>query len=263
MPVDANTNGASSSAFPTSVITPGIDSAPATTGGLSDTPDVVTLNEPQKFATDFATAGADEATSTAPAVGSVSGGSAGAEQETKSVNVLLSDTRNTSSSLSPSPFPAAAINNEPDTHCDDPAASNNEKRNDAQGEASTNTRSLDIRETSSTRPQSKSSLDINNQNSVAPSSSTVSPPTNNTTKPSTSTLSKSDEINNQNHSKRPPLSKSICISNLVRPFTLPALKSKLEDFGDLDYFWINSIKSHCFVTVRIAFPGLKYGWHKA
>jgi hypothetical protein len=48
---------------------------------------------------------------------------------------------------------------------------------------------------------------------------------------------------------RPPPSASICVSNLVRPFTLPALREKLASFGEVTDFWINSIKSHCFVTV--------------
>lgn len=53
-----------------------------------------------------------------------------------------------------------------------------------------------------------------------------------------------------NSSSEPPSSASICVSNLVRPFTLPALHELLDDYGDQDYFWINTIKSHCFVTVR-------------
>ena len=59
------------------------------------------------------------------------------------------------------------------------------------------------------------------------------------------------DMNGDAESSHPPPSASIYVSNLVRPFTLSALKSKLEEFGQLEYFWINSIKSHCFVTVSI------------
>ena len=52
-------------------------------------------------------------------------------------------------------------------------------------------------------------------------------------------------------SHTPPPSTSVCVSNLVRPFTLPSLREKLEEFGEYSYFWINSVKSHCFVTVNI------------
>lgn len=51
---------------------------------------------------------------------------------------------------------------------------------------------------------------------------------------------------------RPPPSASICLSNLVRPFTLPALREKLAAFGTVSYFWINIVKSHCYVTVSRA-----------
>ena len=44
------------------------------------------------------------------------------------------------------------------------------------------------------------------------------------------------------------LSCSIIVANLRRPFTNIELKEKLEGFGKVDYFWINQIKTHCFVT---------------
>ena len=42
------------------------------------------------------------------------------------------------------------------------------------------------------------------------------------------------------------------VMNLVRPYTLPQLKELLGHTGTLvpDGFWIDSVKSHCFVIVR-------------
>lgn len=42
-------------------------------------------------------------------------------------------------------------------------------------------------------------------------------------------------------------SSCVLIKNLRRPFTIPQLKSKLEEFGQIQYFWIDTIKSHCYV----------------
>lgn len=200
---------------------------------------MVTLNEPQKPATDFASADAGEPTVDAAA--NVTG-AGGAGQESKSVPALLSDARDvlpSSSRLSPS---SSAVH-QSKTHYDNPAGSNSEKRDNAQGGISstiTPTQSLNIRGVSSNTSSNRISKEINNQiqNSVANNPSSSS---------NLSSYSKPTEQNTQ--SQKPPLSRSICISNLVRPFTLPALKSKLVDFGDMDFFWINSIKSHCFVTV--------------
>lgn len=49
---------------------------------------------------------------------------------------------------------------------------------------------------------------------------------------------------------RNPVSKIVHIRNLVRPFTLPQLKELLRRTGPIleDEFWIDKIKSHCFVT---------------
>nr|XP_054769210.1 apoptotic chromatin condensation inducer in the nucleus-like [Lytechinus pictus] len=46
------------------------------------------------------------------------------------------------------------------------------------------------------------------------------------------------------------LSNIIHVNNLTRPFTLPQLKELLGRYGTLsaDGFWMNNIKSHCFVT---------------
>jgi hypothetical protein len=37
----------------------------------------------------------------------------------------------------------------------------------------------------------------------------------------------------------------------VRPFTVPQLKELLGKTGAVQSFWIDSIKSHCFVTVGV------------
>jgi len=54
-------------------------------------------------------------------------------------------------------------------------------------------------------------------------------------------------------SKR-PISNVLHVSNLTRPFTLPQLKELLSKYGRIlckdskDYFWINPVKSHCYVA---------------
>ena len=51
--------------------------------------------------------------------------------------------------------------------------------------------------------------------------------------------------------KNPPC-KTLHVKNLVRPFTLNQLKDLLGKHGTLvqDGFWIDRIKSHCYVVVR-------------
>lgn len=52
---------------------------------------------------------------------------------------------------------------------------------------------------------------------------------------------------------RMPVSCILHVSNLVRPFALSQLKQLLSENGEFlaDSFWINNIKSHCFVTVSV------------
>lgn len=52
---------------------------------------------------------------------------------------------------------------------------------------------------------------------------------------------------------RRPVSCVVHVMNLVRPFTVSQLKQLLGRTGKLieSGFWINSIKSHCYVTVSI------------
>ena len=50
----------------------------------------------------------------------------------------------------------------------------------------------------------------------------------------------------------------LIIRNLVRPFTLRQLREFLGKFGTIaeDGFWIDRIKSHCYVTVSIIIRAL-------
>lgn len=52
-----------------------------------------------------------------------------------------------------------------------------------------------------------------------------------------------------------PESVFIHVRNLKRPFTLGSLQNVLKKFGEFDVekeFWIDSIRSHCFVKVSSA-----------
>lgn len=68
---------------------------------------------------------------------------------------------------------------------------------------------------------------------------------------------------------RGKVSNIVHLSNLVRPFTLGQLKELLGRTGTLleDGFWIDKIKSHCYVTVRLCLlavildPGLCLNRH--
>jgi hypothetical protein len=44
-------------------------------------------------------------------------------------------------------------------------------------------------------------------------------------------------------------SETLLIKNLKRPFAVSSLKELLTEFGAIKDFWIDSIKTHCFVTV--------------
>ena len=52
-----------------------------------------------------------------------------------------------------------------------------------------------------------------------------------------------------------PASQILYIRGLTRPFTLPLLKELLGRYGTLvdGEFWLDKIKSQCFVTVNILF----------
>lgn len=47
---------------------------------------------------------------------------------------------------------------------------------------------------------------------------------------------------------QPPPTRSIYIRNLVRPLTVNQLKKKLSEFGTIEHFWIDAIRSHAYVT---------------
>lgn len=47
----------------------------------------------------------------------------------------------------------------------------------------------------------------------------------------------------------PPVTTSIYISNLARPFILAQLRDLLEEFGVLSFLWLDSIKSHAYASV--------------
>lgn len=54
---------------------------------------------------------------------------------------------------------------------------------------------------------------------------------------------------------RNPQNEALHVKNLVRPFTLNQLKDLLGKHGILveGGFWIDKIKSHCYVVVRVLF----------
>ncbi|KAJ3270508.1 Eukaryotic translation initiation factor eIF-1 [Terramyces sp. JEL0728] len=41
---------------------------------------------------------------------------------------------------------------------------------------------------------------------------------------------------------------TIAVHNFTRPLNIVELKSKLEDFGTVTFFWIDKIRSHCYAT---------------
>lgn len=49
-----------------------------------------------------------------------------------------------------------------------------------------------------------------------------------------------------------PATRSVRVNNLVRPFTEKGLRALLSETGTIEEhgFWMDSIKTHCFVTVR-------------
>ena len=54
---------------------------------------------------------------------------------------------------------------------------------------------------------------------------------------------------------RPPTT-SLKIERFVRPFTLNALKDMLAEFGTRVDFWMDQIKTHCYITVWNCLHGI-------
>lgn len=66
-------------------------------------------------------------------------------------------------------------------------------------------------------------------------------------------LVNSEEASTTTKAPSPPknqCSKILCITNLVRPLTFLAVKSLVARTGELDDFWVDSIKSKCFVKYK-------------
>ncbi|EGG04664.1 uncharacterized protein MELLADRAFT_64750 [Melampsora larici-populina 98AG31] len=78
-----------------------------------------------------------------------------------------------------------------------------------------------------------------------PSIDLTIPPASSTSheKIATSTLSQAKPTD-----PHPPPNRSLYIANLVRPLTVPQIKNMLSEFGELERFWIDSIRSHAYVT---------------
>ena len=65
--------------------------------------------------------------------------------------------------------------------------------------------------------------------------------------------SKSNEKSDTKTESKSETAHIIHVSNLVRPYALSQLKQLLSDLGSFqdNSFWIDNIKSHCFVSVSI------------
>lgn len=48
-----------------------------------------------------------------------------------------------------------------------------------------------------------------------------------------------------------PISNSIRVDNLVRPFMTKSLQELLGQSGKVEKFWIDAIKTHCYATVSL------------
>jgi len=43
--------------------------------------------------------------------------------------------------------------------------------------------------------------------------------------------------------------RSLIITNFVRPLTVNQVKRMLAEFGEIEVLWMDSIRTHCYVTV--------------
>jgi hypothetical protein len=256
----APVNGASSS-FPTSITVPDRDipAGGSKTNGAG-APDVVKLNQPQTQ-TDFAGVPAasaleaeapePETNKSVPTVSSVRSVASSSSPQS-SFHLSHNPLKIVTNAISPCSLPPALSLQSTDSLSEATA------RHSAKEDKERPPRSLlNIKGSSSSSTKSKQT-ETNNINQkrekeylretikeepVASSSSSSS-----ALQQNASSSSQQQRQQTQN-SDSPSPSRSICVSNLVRPFTLPSLKEKLEDFGETEFFWINTIKSHCFVSV--------------
>ncbi|GES85190.1 apoptotic chromatin condensation inducer in the nucleus-like [Rhizophagus clarus] len=73
----------------------------------------------------------------------------------------------------------------------------------------------------------------------------------------------SEQIRNIPPPQHEPTS-TLHIKNFVRPLTLPMVRDLLEQFGRIEYFWMDKIKSHCYVkfeTTESAISARETLWH--
>ncbi|CAB4391579.1 unnamed protein product [Rhizophagus irregularis] len=73
----------------------------------------------------------------------------------------------------------------------------------------------------------------------------------------------SEQMRNIPSSQHEPTS-TLHIKNFVRPLTIPMVRDLLEQFGRIEYFWMDKIKTHCYVkfeTSESAISARETLWH--
>jgi apoptotic chromatin condensation inducer in the nucleus len=68
-----------------------------------------------------------------------------------------------------------------------------------------------------------------------------------------SEVEKPEEINNLKENDACNESKCLLILNLQRPFISQNLETLLNKYGKVQRFWLDFIKTHCYVEVRKKF----------
>lgn len=48
-----------------------------------------------------------------------------------------------------------------------------------------------------------------------------------------------------------PESNTLCVRNFTRPLRQADVETLLKSLGEVRVFWMDSVKSHCFVTVML------------
>ncbi|CAG8839714.1 17811_t:CDS:2, partial [Racocetra persica] len=55
---------------------------------------------------------------------------------------------------------------------------------------------------------------------------------------------------------------TLYVKNFVRPLTLQMVRELLQQFGEIEYFWMDKIKSHCYYkTLASAINARQSLWH--